>query len=184
MSDLPHRIESVSLAAWPARNSILLDGWVVRWSEGYTKRANSVTPLLPAREEPSRKIERCERIYEEAGLPPIFRLPSLEDHDALDRSLAERGYAVVDPILVLALELGGVVDSPPNPPCGTWPSTSGWISSAPSRDRRSRATARRTAASSRRSPRGGGWSRSRTKAASPPAGLRWSGASSCAGKTC
>ncbi len=107
MSDLARRIEDASLAAWPALNGIVLDGWIVRWSEGYTKRANSVTPLLPSREEPTPKIERCERIYGEAELPPIFRLPSLEDHELLERELADRGYVEVDPTLVLTLELFG-----------------------------------------------------------------------------
>ena len=38
-------IEELSLNALPCLQQILDDGWVLRLAEGYTKRANSVTPL-------------------------------------------------------------------------------------------------------------------------------------------
>jgi len=69
-------LEELSLNALPPLQQILDDGWVLRFADGYTKRANSVTPLyLGAIEESlTAKIERCERIYQNFDLPPIFHL--------------------------------------------------------------------------------------------------------------
>ena len=38
-------IEELSLSAWPPLQTMVLDGWVLRFAEGYTKRPNSVNPL-------------------------------------------------------------------------------------------------------------------------------------------
>lgn len=38
-------IEEITLNTWPAEQSVLLNGWVLRTAAGYTKRANSVNPL-------------------------------------------------------------------------------------------------------------------------------------------
>lgn len=102
---LVRRIEEASLNAWPARQHLLYDGWIVRLANGYTKRANSVTPLYPSQLGIDDKIAHCERLYRDRGLPPIFRLTSLACPPGLDDALATRGYHIVDPTLVLHLDL-------------------------------------------------------------------------------
>ena len=80
---------------------ILDDGWVLRFADGYTKRANSVTPLYPgAIEDLNTKIERCEKIYQNLGLPPIFRLTDLAQWSGLDRTLSQLGYLKQDSVSV------------------------------------------------------------------------------------
>lgn len=97
------RIEEASLNAWPALHQLLYDGWIIRLSNGYTKRANSVTPLYPSALEVEENIAYCERLYRQQGLPPIFRLTSHACPPGLDEALAARGYRVVDPTLVWRL---------------------------------------------------------------------------------
>ena len=84
-------IEEISLNALPCLQQILYDGWVLRFAEGYTKRANSVTPLYPSSQDLSHKIRRCEEIYERFKLKPIFRLTDTSESD-LDRTLEQLGY--------------------------------------------------------------------------------------------
>jgi N-acetylglutamate synthase len=88
---LRRRAEEAYLKGWPALRQEVLDGWLLRLSGGYTRRANSVHPLAAGRESLADKIARCETLYEEAGLPTIFRIPSIAE-PGLDAVLDARGY--------------------------------------------------------------------------------------------
>ena len=88
---LAWRVEETCLNAWPALRQVLLDGWVLRFSEGLTRRANSAKPLRCSRETGDGLIAACEALYQRRGLPTIFRLPSIIDPD-LDERLDELGY--------------------------------------------------------------------------------------------
>lgn len=89
------RIEEASLRAWPAHSDSDFDGWRLRFADGYTRRANSVTPLGPSRLALDDKIATCERLYAARGLPVIFRMTPFAP-PALDAVLAERGYRRAD----------------------------------------------------------------------------------------
>lgn len=102
---LERRLEEAALNAWPPLRQMLHDGWVLRFSRGYTKRANSVNPLYASRLELREKVATCERLYREQGLPPIFRLTPFTTSSTLDGILDERGYATIEPSLVLRRDL-------------------------------------------------------------------------------
>ena len=75
----------------------MLDGWVLRFTRGFTKRANSVTPLYPSSQPPFAKVRYCEDLYAREGQRTIFRMTTVTEDDALDELLASRGYETVDP---------------------------------------------------------------------------------------
>lgn len=113
---LERRVEEASLNAWPGLRQVLLDGWVLRFSRGYTKRANSVNPLYPSALGLTEKVDLCEELYRAAGLPCVFRLARPFAPQGLDALLEARGYLPLDPTLVLHLDLRTA--DLPEPPAG------------------------------------------------------------------
>ena len=106
MNGLDLRIEEASLNAWPALSQILFDGWVVRTAHGFTRRANSVTPLAQGGHRALEdRVRWCENHYAKAGLPSLFRLPTCCAVEALQAYLLDRGYEPEDPNVVLAAPL-------------------------------------------------------------------------------
>jgi N-acetylglutamate synthase len=85
---LAWRVEETCLNAWPALREALLGGWLLRFSEGLTRRANSANPLRPVVDAPRGD---CEALYQRQALPTIFRVLSLID-PAVDERLAAAGY--------------------------------------------------------------------------------------------
>jgi GNAT superfamily N-acetyltransferase len=104
---LKRRVEEASLNAWPAAQQMLYDGWVVRFSSGYTKRANSVNPLYESTLDLGHKIDTCEGLYADRGLPAIFRLNRWSSPAELDAILDRRGYRRHAPTTVMTLGLEG-----------------------------------------------------------------------------
>jgi N-acetylglutamate synthase len=98
-------IEEISMNAWPAAQTVLLDGWVLRFSGGYTRRANCVTALYPGREDAVSKIRACEALYQAQNLPVVFKLPGRQESAELDQILAGEGYAAEAETCVQALNL-------------------------------------------------------------------------------
>lgn len=106
------RFEEAGFNAWPALQTVLLDGWVLRFAGGYTKRANSINPTYLG--DPSNlaaKVETCEAFYAHRNQPAIFRLTSFGAPDGLDDLLAGRGYTLADRTLVLQRDLSDISPS-------------------------------------------------------------------------
>jgi ribosomal protein S18 acetylase RimI-like enzyme len=85
---LEWRVEEACLNAWPALREVLLDNWLLRFSEGLSRRANSANPLRPVAHTPRRE---CEVLYRRQELPTIYRMLSLIDQ-SVDEELATAGY--------------------------------------------------------------------------------------------
>jgi len=92
--------EELSMNAQPALKTQLYDGWVLRFSNGYTNRANSVNPiytsLLPVEE----KVAFCEDIYTRQGLPTVFKLTDAAPAE-LENYLDTQDYEIVTPTYLL-----------------------------------------------------------------------------------
>lgn len=102
----PRDLEELALTTWPALQQWLYDGWVVRFADGHTRRANSVNPLYPSHQDAAAKIAQCEQWYAERKLPTVFRLNQHTAPANLDGLLDMRGYRQVDPSLTLHRHLG------------------------------------------------------------------------------
>jgi N-acetylglutamate synthase len=83
-------------AGWPALEEVVVDGWVVRFADGVTQRANSVMPLV-APADLGGALDQVEALYAARGLPAVFQIGNGAQPGELDRVLAERGYAFGSP---------------------------------------------------------------------------------------
>lgn len=90
--DEVHRLEGLAFRGWPALESQDIQGWRLRFSGGYTKRANSINALNPG---PSTHIETVEAPFREHGQSPVWRLTPLAPPDIADL-LAARGYRAIE----------------------------------------------------------------------------------------
>lgn len=96
-------IEELSLNAWPALQTICYDGWLLRFANGYTSRANSVNPLYASSLPDLSKIRYCEQLYSAQGLNTIFKLTPANVQ--LDSVLEKLGYIYRNPTQVQVLDL-------------------------------------------------------------------------------
>lgn len=87
-----HKIEELSLNAWPSLQTVIYDGWILRFAEGYTRRANSISPLYPSQMDLEEKVRHCEGLYGQQNLPVIFKLAGRDESGELDQYLGARGY--------------------------------------------------------------------------------------------
>lgn len=78
--------------AFPALSTVLLNNWVLRFANGYSKRANSVNPLTPCSDDETLTIDNCELIYTQQNLPTVFKITDSEYGLKIDHLLNSRGY--------------------------------------------------------------------------------------------
>ncbi|WP_256208469.1 GNAT family N-acetyltransferase [Paenibacillus sp. CF384] len=105
-------IEELTLNAWPSLQTVVYDGWLLRFAEGYTKRSNSVSALYACNEHHlEERIAACESLYIEAGQDTIFKITPFGPPE-LDQILAQRGYAIADPSRVMIIERLSDVPAP------------------------------------------------------------------------
>jgi len=90
--------EELSLNALPALQTQFFDGWVLRFTNGYsyTNRANSVNMIYPATLNIEDKITECEKRYFAQGLPAVFKITDGLDIE-IENLLHQKGYTVLSP---------------------------------------------------------------------------------------
>jgi ribosomal protein S18 acetylase RimI-like enzyme len=99
------RIEELSLNAWPALQTSLYDGWILRFADGYTRRANSISPLYPSAQPPAEKVIEVEKLYRDRHLQVVFKMTANSYPEGLDDFLAARGYPAEGHTSVQLLDL-------------------------------------------------------------------------------
>jgi N-acetylglutamate synthase len=111
----PDDIEEASFAAWPCFEEEHLQGWRLRFANGFTKRANSVNAGLDAKSLSLEDLDAIALNYRQRGLPSVFRLCSHRDHSKLDDVLEGQAYRLVDRSMVMTCPLNqGLVQTRPS----------------------------------------------------------------------
>jgi GNAT superfamily N-acetyltransferase len=90
----PRFLEEVSLSAWPALQTVFVDGWVARLSNGFTRRANSINPLFHSLRSFEENLAECEALYAHRDQRVVFKISPAAQPPGLDDLLAQRGYAL------------------------------------------------------------------------------------------
>jgi ribosomal protein S18 acetylase RimI-like enzyme len=92
-------LEDNAFNAWPALRTVYFQGWMFRFAEGYTKRANSVNPIAPQGSFEA-VLDAANTIYTAQGLPLVFRITPLAGPDP-DGILERDGFEMMDEALVM-----------------------------------------------------------------------------------
>jgi len=99
------KLEKIALNAWPAIEEFDLDGWVIRYANGVTKRSNSVNPIYKSTENTEDKIDFCENYYRSKGIPVCFKITEIAKPNDLDQILESRGYDHNFDVLIQVMDI-------------------------------------------------------------------------------
>lgn len=110
--ELTLTLESRLVNAWPAFEIELVDGWLLRCAENYSKRANSASPVRPGAALDASRIEALLDGFAARGVAPCFRLTGLEG-DGAEAALETRGFVPFEPSCAMTAE---IVDPSPHDP--------------------------------------------------------------------
>ncbi|MFZ5352256.1 MAG: GNAT family N-acetyltransferase [Bacillota bacterium] len=101
-------LEELSLNAWAPLQTMMYDGWVLRFANGYTKRANSINALYEGKKDTDLKIAQCEKLYYGKNLKSVFKITPEVLPEKLDAVLEGRGYVAVDYTSVQTVSLEAI----------------------------------------------------------------------------
>jgi ribosomal protein S18 acetylase RimI-like enzyme len=90
--------------------TVLYDGWVVRFADGYTNRANSVNPIYDSGRDIQDKISYCRKLYENKGQKTVFKITPAVLPIGLDGLLEEMGYEAVSRTSLQLLDLHDLME--------------------------------------------------------------------------
>ncbi|MBN2838233.1 MAG: GNAT family N-acetyltransferase [Fusobacteriaceae bacterium] len=82
-------IELLLMKAWPSLYEEEYDGWILRYSKGYTKRANSVNFISESLLRFEEKVNYCNEFYKGFNKSVVYKL--IDDNMEIDRKLEELG---------------------------------------------------------------------------------------------
>ena len=102
------RYEEMAMNAFPAICLELYDGWVLRYTGGYTFRGNSVNPIYLSSINLEEKILECESRYLEQGLPSVFKMTEVVEQ-GLDLVLEKYGYEIQKEADIMTMQLDNAI---------------------------------------------------------------------------
>jgi GNAT superfamily N-acetyltransferase len=98
---LARAVEPCAIAAWPARETLEMGGWLLRFSDGYSHRGNSVAALGFEGGDLLAHIAVAEMAYYARDLTPLFQITPLTQPANLEQTLIARGYLCDTPTNVM-----------------------------------------------------------------------------------
>jgi hypothetical protein len=89
----------------PVFNTLVHDGWLLRFSRGYSLSTDSVWPLRQGEIGLAAKVAYCEEQFQLQRQSSTFRLTSLGYHQSIDAYLRDSGYRIAESGVVLTRAL-------------------------------------------------------------------------------
>lgn len=94
-------LDAAGLAAWPALETVADEGWLCRFADGFTRRANAINVVDP--QDDAADVQRLARLgglYVSRGLQPVFRLTRLAG-PGVEAGLAAAGWRPEESVAVM-----------------------------------------------------------------------------------
>ena len=101
--------EEIAMNAFPALLSEIYDGWILRYSDGYIYRGNSVNPIYKSTLNLEEKVIECEKRYFSKALPCVYKMTNGVEH-GLQELLEARGYEAQKETHIMEMQLGNLVN--------------------------------------------------------------------------
>jgi GNAT superfamily N-acetyltransferase len=95
-------LEEAGVELWPARETMRVAGWLLRFTDGQTHRGNSVATHRFTQSECRDVISIVEAEYRARELSPMFQISPATEPADLERILRGRGYRTITPTLTCA----------------------------------------------------------------------------------
>ena len=104
------QLQEFLMNSWPAKHYYFLNGWILRFTEGVTSRANSVFPIRYTGKQKTidNDIKLVEEAYNAHKLQSVFTIPEFHEPKNLTDKLLERGYHTYDHTSALGIKIGDI----------------------------------------------------------------------------
>ena len=115
-------LEGRAADGWPPFSQGLLEGWRLRFSEGVSRRANSVLALEESGPSSlAARVDAAEKFYRQRGLPCRFQISGGVQPRGLDAALERRGYEIEARTLVMTAPAATVLENMDRAPAPRFP---------------------------------------------------------------
>jgi ribosomal protein S18 acetylase RimI-like enzyme len=103
-------LERRAAECWPPFSQGVLEGWHLRFSDGVSRRANSVLALEETGDSAlERRVDAAEKYYNQRGQPCRFQISGAVLPRGLDAELERRGYTIEAQTLVMTAPAQAVI---------------------------------------------------------------------------
>ena len=101
-------IEELSMNAWPALQNLVYDGWIIRLSNGYGNRANSINPIYPSSVKLEEKLKYCDELFAHHNLPAAYKITGCGEQRIVNETLEKMGYKKINETSIQTCAIGGL----------------------------------------------------------------------------